>query len=158
MTPAGDERFSYRNNPEATAAITRATRFGPAVTGGDLGHLDGDGYLYVTDRSVDLVVRGGVNVYPREIEDALFRHPGVSDCAVFGVPDPVLGERLVALVEPTPDASVTPTELEAHCRHVLASFKCPAIRLTDALPRDPNGKVRKGLLRASARAASPIPP
>jgi long-chain acyl-CoA synthetase len=151
VPPAGDT-FHYRNNPEATSAITRATRFGTAITGGDLGHLDADGYLYVTDRSVDLVVRGGVNIYPREVEEALHRHAAVSDCAVFGVPDPLHGERLVALVELAPSATGTAAELEAHCRVVLAGFKCPEVRLTDALPRDPNGKIRKALLRDQARA------
>jgi long-chain acyl-CoA synthetase len=153
VVPSGGERFYYRNAPEATGAISRPTRFGLAVTGGDVGHLDADGYLYVTDRSVELVVRGGVNIYPREVEDALFQHPAVSDCAVFGVPDPVYGEGLVALVEPAPDSSVTASELERHCQRVLAPFKCPKIQLTDALPRDPNGKVRKALLRAAARSA-----
>jgi long-chain acyl-CoA synthetase len=150
VPPPGDT-FYYRNNPEATAAIERATRFGPAITGGDLGHLDDDGYVYVTDRSVDLVVRGGVNIYPREVEDALHRHDAVSDCAVFGVPDPVHGEHLVALVELAPHATVTAADLEDHCRSLLAAFKCPEVRLTEALPRDPNGKVRKALLRAQAR-------
>ena len=152
VVPRAGDTFYYRNNPEATTAITRATRFGPAITGGDLGHLDGDGYLYVTDRSVDLVVRGGVNIYPREVEDALHRHAAVSDCAVFGVPDPLHGERLVALVELAPSATVTAAELEDHCRSLLAGFKCPEVRLTDALPRDPNGKVRKALLRDQARS------
>jgi long-chain acyl-CoA synthetase len=152
VVPASGERFYYRNNSEATAAITRTTRLGIGVTGGDLGHLDPDGYLYVTDRSVDLVVRGGVNVYPSEIEDALFRHPSVFDCAVFGVPDPALGERLVALVEPVLGSNVTASELEVHCRSVLAGFKCPEVRLTDFLPRDPNGKICKVALRSAARA------
>jgi long-chain acyl-CoA synthetase len=155
VVPASAEHFYYRNDPEATAAITRATRFGLGVTGGDLGHLDPDGYLYVTDRSVDLVVRGGVNVYPREIENALFRHPAVFDCAAFGVPDPTLGERLVALVEPVSGSNVTGSELESHCRRVLARFKCPEVLLTDCLPRDPNGKIRKLLLRSAARAELP---
>ena len=98
------------------------------------------------------MVRGGVNIYPREVEDALHRHAGVSDCAVFGVPDPLHGERLVALVELAPGAAVTAAELEDHCRSLLAAFKCPEVRLTDALPRDPNGKVRKALLRDQARS------
>jgi long-chain acyl-CoA synthetase len=152
VPPPGD-RFEYRDDPAATAAITRPTRHGSAITGGDLGHVDPDGYLYVTDRSVDLVVRGGVNVYPREIEDALHRHAAVADCAVFGVPDATYGERLVALVEPAPGRTVTAAELEAHCRAALADFKCPEVRLVDALPRDPNGKIRKAQLRDDARRA-----
>jgi long-chain acyl-CoA synthetase len=155
VVPAPGDTFHYRNNPDATAAITRPTRFGDAITGGDLGHVDPDGYVYVTDRSVDLVVRGGVNIYPREVEDALFRHPAVADCAVFGVPDPTHGERLVALVELVDGGSTTPDELERHCRAHLAHFKCPEVRLTDALPRDPNGKVRKAMLREGGRASAP---
>lgn len=154
VAPADGARFAYRNDPAATAAVQRPTRGGTAVTGGDLGHLDRDGYLYVTDRSVDLVVRGGVNVYPREVEEVLAAHPDVADCTVFGVPDPDYGEGLRALVEPVTGATVTPADLEAHCRERLARFKVPEVRLVAALPRDPNGKVRKGLLRAAARAAA----
>jgi acyl-CoA synthetase (AMP-forming)/AMP-acid ligase II len=152
VVPAAGDTFHYRNNPEATRAITHETAAGAAITGGDLGHVDADGYLYVTDRSVDLVVRGGVNIYPREVEDAMHRHPAVADCAVFGVPDPVHGERLVALVELVAGTTATPAELEEHCRAHLAGFKCPEVRLIDSLPRDPNGKIRKALLRAGARA------
>ena len=89
---------------------------GTAVTGGDVGRLDADGYLYVTDRSVDLVVRGGVNVYPREVEDALLEHPAVVDCAVLGIPDDVYGERIVALVETIAGHDVDAHRLDAHCR------------------------------------------
>jgi long-chain acyl-CoA synthetase len=143
VEPPGGATFSYLGNPEATAAASR----GSACTGGDIGHLDRDGYLWITDRAVDMVIRGGVNIYPREIEDVLHEHPGVVDCAVFGVPDPVLGERLVALVEST--GPVTPENLQSFVRGRLADFKVPErIELTDALPRDPNGKVRKRLLAA----------
>jgi long-chain acyl-CoA synthetase len=155
VVPAHGDRFHYRNNPDATAAVTAPTRFGPAVTGGDVGHLDADGYLYVTDRSAELVVRGGVNVYPREAEDALHTHPAVVDCAAFGVPDAVYGERLVALVELTPGSALDADALVQHVRGRLAGFKCPEeIRIVDTLPRDPNGKVRKALLREQARTGS----
>ena len=158
VVPGHGDRFHYRNNPDATAAVTAPTRFGPAVTGGDVGHLDADGYLYVTDRSAELVVRGGVNVYPREAEDALHTHPAVVDCAAFGVPDAVYGERLVALVELTPGADVDAGTRWAHVRNRLAAYKCPEeIRIVDTLPRDPNGKVRKTLLREQARAGSEGP-
>jgi long-chain acyl-CoA synthetase len=152
VVPAHGDRFHYRNNPGATAAVTAATRFGPAVTGGDLGHLDADGYLSVTDRSAELVVRGGVNVYPREAEDALHAHPAVVDCAVFGVPDAVYGERLLALVEVAPGSDLDAPSLDAHVRERLAAYKCPEeIRIVATLPRDPNGKVRKAELRDVAR-------
>ena len=152
VVPAGG-RFHYRGNDEATAAVTRETRLGTAVTGGDVGRLDADGYLYVTDRSVDLVVRGGVNVYPREVEDALLEHPAVVDCAVLGIPDEVYGERIVALVETIAGHDIDALRLDAHCRAQLASFKCPEqYRFVAALPRDPNGKVRKGQLREWLRS------
>jgi acyl-CoA synthetase (AMP-forming)/AMP-acid ligase II len=156
VVPAGG-RFHYRGNDAATAAVTRSTRLGPAVTGGDVGHLDADGYLFVTDRSVDLVVRGGVNVYPREVEDVLLEHPAVADCAVLGISDEVYGERLLAIVEPVRAAATTidAVMLTEHCRARLAGFKCPEdYRFVDALPRDPNGKVRKEQLRDAVRAES----
>lgn len=152
--PAHGDRFVYRNNPDATAAVTRSTRFGDAVTGGDIGYLDEEGYLYITDRSAELVVRGGVNIYPSEAEQVLHTHPAVVDCAAFGIPDEVYGERLIALVELAAGTQATPAELIAHCRERLSHYKCPEeIRIVDALPRDPNGKVRKAELRARARAA-----
>ena len=157
VVPAGGP-FHYRGNDEATAAVTRTTRLGLAVTGGDLGRLDADGYLYVTDRSVDLVVRGGVNVYPREVEDALLEHPAIADCAVLGIPDDVYGERILALVETTGGGRVDAHGLDAHCRAHLASFKCPEhYRFVAALPRDPNGKVRKGQLREWLRSGGTRP-
>ena len=107
IAPAGDARFHYHDDADKTAGAWRDGAF----TVGDVGHLDADGYLYLTDRASDMVIRGGVNVYPREIEDVLFRHPAVVDCAVFGVPDDRLGERLAAVVEVR--AAVEPDELRA---------------------------------------------
>jgi long-chain acyl-CoA synthetase len=150
--PAFGDRFVYRGTPEATAAVTARTSVGNAVTGGDIGYLDADGYLYITDRSAELVVRGGVNIYPSESEQVLHAHPAVVDCAAFGVPDPVYGEHLIAMVEVTSGAPVTPDDLLAYCRSHLSSFKCPEeIRIVTSLPRDPNGKVRKAELREQAR-------
>jgi len=143
VVPPGGAGFHYHNDTDKTASAWR----GDAFTVGDVGHLDEDGYLFITDRASDMVIRGGVNVYPREAEDALYAHPGVVDCTVFGVPDPVLGERLKAMVE-LRDTGVTAEDLLAHCRDRLAGFKCPEIvELVDTLPRDPNGKVLKRLLR-----------
>lgn len=157
--PAHGDRFVYRGDAEATAAVTARTSVGDAVTGGDIGYLDGDGYLYITDRSAELVVRGGVNIYPSESEQVLHAHDAVIDCAAFGVPDPVYGEHLVAWVEVVDGAGVTVAELLAHCHEHLSSYKCPEeIRVVDALPRDPNGKVRKADLRARARADAARPP
>ena len=121
-------------------------RGGTTFTVGDVGHLDADGYLYLTDRAVDMVIRGGVNIYPREIEEVLHTHPAVVDCAVFGVPDDRLGEQLHAVVEAR--SPVTTDELREHCRAHLADYKVPAtVELVDELPRQPNGKVLKRVLR-----------
>jgi len=152
VRPPGATRFHYHDDPDKTDGAWRDDAF----TVGDVGHLDGDGYLYLTDRAVDMVIRGGVNVYPREIEDVLFRHPAVVDCAVLGVPDERLGEQLLAVVETrTP---VGPDELRDFCREHLADFKVPAtIELVDELPRQPNGKVLKRRLRDTYAPAGAPP-
>jgi long-chain acyl-CoA synthetase len=142
VRPSGGARFEYHDDLEKTAGAWRDDAF----TVGDVGHVDADGYLYLTDRAVDMVIRGGVNIYPREIEDVLYRHPAVVDCAVFGVPDARLGEQLVAVVEAR--SPVTPDELQAFCGEHLADFKVPsAFELVAELPRQPNGKVLKRMLR-----------
>jgi len=152
VRPPGGARFHYHDDPDKTAGAWRDDAF----TVGDVGHLDGDGYLYLTDRAVDMVIRGGVNVYPREIEDVLFRHPAVVDCAVLGVPDTRLGEQLLAVVETR--EPVTPDALRAWCREHLADFKVPAtIELVDELPRQPNGKVLKRRLREEHAPAGAAP-
>jgi len=142
VRPPGGVGFRYHDDPEKTASAWRDDAF----TVGDVGRLDADGYLFLTDRASDMVIRGGVNVYPREIEDVLHEHPAVVDCAVFGIPDERLGEQLHAVVEVR--EPVTPDELREHCRAHLADFKVPAsVELIDELPRQPNGKVLKRLLR-----------
>jgi len=134
--------FRYHDDPEKTADAWRDDAF----TVGDVGHLDTDGYLYLTDRASDMVIRGGVNVYPREIEEVLHQHPDVVDCAVFGVPDERMGEQLHAVVETRVPVDVE--QLREHCTAHLADFKVPAtFELVDELPRQPNGKVLKRLLR-----------
>jgi long-chain acyl-CoA synthetase len=147
--PGASERrtFHYHGDDDKTAAAWRDGAF----TVGDVGYLDAQGWLYITDRVSDMVIRDGVNLYPREIEDVLFRHPAVVDCAVFGVPDARHGEVVHAVVESR--APVTGDELAAFCREHLADYKCPAIfRFVDELPRDPNGKVMKRHLRAEFSA------
>jgi long-chain acyl-CoA synthetase len=115
---------------------------------GDVGRLDEDGYLYLTDRVAHMIVSGGVNVYPQEAENVLVMHPRVNDVAVIGVPDPEMGERVLAVVEPA--GPVTADELLAYCRDRIAHYKCPRdVDFVAALPRDPSGKLRKGLLRES---------
>jgi long-chain acyl-CoA synthetase len=150
VRPPGGARFHYHDDAPKTADAWRDDAF----TVGDVGHLDEDGYLYLTDRAVDMVIRGGVNIYPREIEEVLYTHPAVVDCAVFGVPDDQLGERLMAVVETR--APATPDELLSFCRDHLADFKVPAlIELVDELPRQPNGKVLKRVLREEHWAGRP---
>ncbi|MFC4126693.1 class I adenylate-forming enzyme family protein [Nocardia rhizosphaerae] len=136
----------YLGKPEETV---KAVRDGRLHTG-DVGYLDADGYLVLVDRIKDMIIRGGENLYPKEIENALYRHPAVHEAAVVGIPDPVLGEVPVAHVVAAPGARVTSAELTAHCRDELAAFKVPAtIVLTAALPRNPVGKIDKKQLRAS---------
>jgi long-chain acyl-CoA synthetase len=145
IRPAGGATFHYHRDDTKTE---KAWRDG-AFTVGDVGRLDGDGYLFITDRASDMVIRDGVNVYPREIEDVLHLHPAVVDCAVFGIEDERHGEVIVAVVEAR--APVTPDELAGHVRSNLADFKCPEqFSFVDELPRDPNGKVLKRLLREAS--------
>jgi len=134
--------FEYRNDPEKTAAAWKDDVF----TIGEIGYLDDDGYLFITDRASDMVLWGGVNIAPREIEEVLYAHPDVVDCAVFGVPDERSGERLKAMVEARGD--VTVDELTSFVQERLADFKVPKDwELVDELPRDSAGKVKKRLLR-----------
>lgn len=142
VSSIGGARFSYAGAPEKTAEAWRGDLF----TVGDMGYLDADGYLFLTDRKIDLIITGGANVYPAEVEAALFRHPAVGDVAVIGVPDDEWGEAVKAIVEPR--AAVTEPEIIAFCREHLAHYKCPrSVDLVEALPRDDNGKVRKRELR-----------
>jgi len=143
--------FTYHNLPAARAAIERDG----LVTLGDVGYLDADGYLFVCDRGADMVLSGGVNIYPAEIEHALLRLPGVLDCAVIGLPDPEFGERLHAIVQPETGAVLAPERLAAELRRVLAGFKVPrSFTIADVLPRDDNGKIAKRRLRETYAAAA----
>jgi long-chain acyl-CoA synthetase len=114
---------------------------------GEIGYVDDEGYAYITDRTADLVVSGGVNVYPAEAERVLMAHPGVDDVAAFGVPHPEMGEELRALVVLN-DPKVRPAQLVAYCRSQLAGFKCPrSVEIVDRLPRTAMGKLDKRVLR-----------
>ena len=142
-------RFEYHNDPAKTAEAWRDNEF----TVGDVGHLDEDGWLFLTDRQSDMIIRAGVNIYPREIENVLYGHPAIVDCAVFGVPDDRDGEHPVAVVEVRTTVGVD--ELDRWCRERLDPYKVPTrIDLVDELPRDPNGKVLKRLLRDEAWAGT----
>lgn len=136
----------YWRNPPATAeAITPAGWFKT----GDAGFLDADGYLYLYDRVKDMIVTGGENVYPAEVENALMAHPTVADVAAFGVPDERWGEAVKAVVVAVGDTQPTPDALIAFCRQRIAGFKCPkSIDFARVLPRNPSGKLLKRELRA----------
>jgi long-chain acyl-CoA synthetase len=118
------------------------------VTCGDVGYLDPDGFLFICDRKRDMVISGGVNIYPAEIENILVNCPGVRDCAVFGVPDEEFGETLVAAIEIEPGAKIAPNHIAAFLEQRLARFKVPKrFIFEDALPREASGKIFKRKLR-----------
>lgn len=140
-------RFGYHNAPDKTAQAWQGDYF----TVGDLGRLDEDGYLFLADRRIDLVISGGVNIYPAEVEQALCEHPAVADAAVFGVPDERMGERVHALVQLRRGVTCSVEQLLADVRGWLADFKMPrSVELVDVVPREPNGKVIKRRLREQA--------
>ena len=141
---------SYWKNPEATAEVFPEGRdengFGWFTTG-DAGYME-DGFLFIHDRVKDMIVSGGENVYPAEIENAIMAHPGVADVAVIGVPSDRWGESPLALIIPAEGADPTEEELIAHCKDRLARFKLPtAVQRIDAIPRNPSGKILKVELR-----------
>lgn len=145
---AGGATFEYHNDPDKTARSRNAKGWS---TLGDVGYVDQDGYLYLTDRKADMIISGGVNIYPQEAENLLATHPKVADVAVFGVPNPDLGEEVKAVVEPVEMAEAGPElerELIAFCHQQLAKFKCPrSIDFEAELPRHPTGKLYKRLLK-----------
>jgi long-chain acyl-CoA synthetase len=142
VSPMGGVRFEYGGAPDKTAQAWLGDRY----TVGDMGYVDDDGYLFLTDRKIDLIISGGANIYPAEVEAVLYRHPAVGDCAVIGIPDEEWGEAVLAVVEPR--APATPDDLIAFCRANLAHYKCPRrVELVEKLPRDESGKVRKRELR-----------
>lgn len=141
--------FVYFNDPERTAASRSPD--GTMSTVGDVGYVDDEGFLYLTDRSTFMIISGGVNIYPQECENLLITHPKVADAAVFGVPNEDLGEEVKAVVQPMPGVEPGPAlaeELIAFCRANLSAQKCPrSIDFMDQLPRLPTGKLYKKGLR-----------
>ena len=134
----------YWNKPEATAETLR----GGWLHTGDVGCLDEDGYLYITDRKKDMIISGGANIYPREIEEVLCRHPGVFEAAVIGIPDAHWGEATRALVVAREGVRLTEAEIVEHCRQHMASYKKPqSVEFLPALPKNAYGKVLKRELR-----------
>jgi long-chain acyl-CoA synthetase len=130
----------YWQRPEATAEAIRDGWF----HSGDLARVDEDGYYYIVDRKKDMIIRGGYNVYPREIEEVLYEHPAVAEAAVIGVPHPSLGEEVAAAVALKPGAAVTAGELQAYVKGQVAAYKYPRhVWIADALPKGPTGKIQK---------------
>jgi acyl-CoA synthetase (AMP-forming)/AMP-acid ligase II len=144
----GAERFEYHGDPVKTAGAWNEQGWS---TLGDVGYLDADGYLHLTDRISHMIISGGVNIYPQEVEDALLLHPAVADAAVIGVPDEDLGETVKAVVQLARREDASPAladELIAFCRERIAHFKCPrSVDFADELPRLPTGKLLKRVLR-----------
>jgi long-chain acyl-CoA synthetase len=142
----------YLNKPEATAEIFT----GDWLHTGDLGYLDEDGFLFIVGRKKELIIRGGYNVYPKEIEDVLHAHPAVAEAAVVGIPDERLGEEVMAVVTLRPGGSAQTTELIAYCQARLAAYKYPrVIEFRDELPKNTLGKILKGELTPAAGTAHP---
>jgi long-chain acyl-CoA synthetase len=136
--------FTYQGNDTARRAMERDG----FMTMGDVGYLDRDGYLFIVDRSADMVISGGVNIYPAEIEQALLGLHGVEDCAVFGIPDDEFGEALAAAVQPRAGVHLDADDVRAFLRERLAGYKVPAIvTFHTALPREDTGKIFKRKLR-----------
>jgi long-chain acyl-CoA synthetase len=144
---ASEVPFEYFKDRAKTESSYRESHF----TLGDMGYVDADGFLFLTDRSANLIISGGVNIYPAEVDAVLLEHPAVADAAVIGVPSPEWGEDVLAVIEPR--AGVEPAdelagELVAFCRERLAHYKCPRrVEFVDRLPRQDNGKIYKRVLR-----------
>ncbi len=147
--------FEYNNDPEKTRQTFNAKGWS---TLWDVGHVDDEGFLYLTDRKLFMIVSGGVNIYPQEIENVLVLHPAVADVAVFGIPEPEMGEEVKAVVQLAPDVTAGPElegEIMAFCRNHLSHYKCPrSVDFVDELPRGENGKLYKKPLRDAYWASS----
>ncbi|GAA2862595.1 acyl-CoA synthetase [Pseudonocardia halophobica] len=136
--------FTYLGRDDQRAEVAR----GELITLGDMGYVDADGYLFLTDRKRDMIISGGVNIYPAEIEAALILLDGVADCAVFGVPDEEFGESIVAAVQLVPGVVLTEGEVQERLRRVLSAYKVPRrVEFHDRLPREETGKIFKRKLR-----------
>ncbi|HBP29710.1 MAG TPA: long-chain fatty acid--CoA ligase [Advenella kashmirensis] len=136
--------FHYRNNPQARKDIDKEG----LISLGDIGYLDEDGFLFVCDRKSDMVISGGVNIYPAEVEHQLLQYEGIADCAVIGIPDAEFGESLLAFVQPQTGQTLGTQEIGCWLQSRMAKFKIPRQFIIDAaLPRDDSGKIYKRLLR-----------
>jgi long-chain acyl-CoA synthetase len=141
---AASPDFTYHNKTEKRAEIERDG----FITSGDVGYIDADGYVFLCDRKRDMVISGGVNIYPAEIEAVLHGLPGVHDCAVFGIPDAEFGEALMAVVEPQPGVRLDVADIRSRLKTSLADYKVPKhVEIQAELPREDSGKIFKRRLR-----------
>jgi acyl-CoA synthetase (AMP-forming)/AMP-acid ligase II len=151
-----ENRFEYHGDKQKTAEAWDDRGW---MTLGDVGYVDDEGYVFLTDRVSNMIISGGVNIYPRETEDVLIGHPAVHDVAVIGVPHPEMGESVravVQLAEPVADEDAMAEELRAYCRERLSHFKCPtSVVFVDELPRLPSGKIAKRMFSDEVRGLTP---
>lgn len=141
--------LGYWNRPAETAEALRGGWF----HSGDIGYRDDEGYFFLVDRLKDMINVGGLKVYPAEVENVLYRHPGVGECAVYAAPDPLLGERVKAHIVPKPDNTATPEAIIAFCRSQIADYKTPAVvEFVASIPKNPTGKILKRVLQEAERA------
>jgi long-chain acyl-CoA synthetase len=141
----------YLNRPDATAEALRGGWF----HSGDMATVDSDGYFFIVDRKKDMIIRGGFNVYPREIEEVFYEHPAVREAAVLGIPHDEYGEEVAAAVALKDGASATPEELRQYVKDRVAAFKYPRhVWIVDDLPKGPTGKILKREIKAPAEISS----
>jgi len=132
--------LGYWKNPKLTAEVLR----GGWLHMGDMGYMDEDGYLYLTDRKADMIISGGENVYPKEVEDIIYQHPAVQECTVVSAPDAKWGEIVQAVVVLKPEQKATEQDIIEHCKRRLAGYKCPkAVAFWDEIPKTIVGKIEK---------------
>ncbi|HEY0649262.1 AMP-binding enzyme, partial [Phenylobacterium sp.] len=136
--------FTYHGDDQKRRDTEKAGLIAP----GDIGYFDKDGFLYLCDRAKDMIISGGVNIYPAEIEAELLKMPGVADCAVFGIPDEEFGEGVCAVVQPSEGADLSEASVKAYLREHVAGYKIPRrVELATDLPREDSGKIFKRKLR-----------
>jgi long-chain acyl-CoA synthetase len=143
----------YLNNPEGTRAAFWEDGW---FRSGDIGRFDPDGYLYIVDRLKDMIITGGENVYPKEVEDVLYARPEVEECAIIGLPDPEWGEKITAFIVARPGEKIDPEALKTFLKSRVSAFKVPKeFRVVSELPKSPAGKILKRQLRKKVKENLP---